>query len=158
MTAARINYKYIYLWFSNVSNYIEMATHSSILAWRTPWREEPGRPQSMGSQRVGHDWVTSLSLSLSCFGEGNGNPLQCSCLENPRDGAAWWAAVSGVAQSWTRLSDWTELIWFDLNNVMIITSFSGHPPSVSSPYIDVISHRHCTHISSHMDSVCISCR
>ena len=37
------------------------------------------------------------------MGEGNGNPLQCSCLENPRDGGAWWAAVSGVAQSWTRL-------------------------------------------------------
>ena len=35
--------------------------------------------------------------------EGNGNPLQCSCLENPRDGGAWWAAVSGVTQSWTRL-------------------------------------------------------
>ena len=41
-----------------------MATHSSILAWRIPWTEEPGRPQSMGSQRVGHDWATSLSLSL----------------------------------------------------------------------------------------------
>ena len=40
----------------------EMATHSSILAWKTPWMEEPGRLQSMGSQRVGHDWVTSLSL------------------------------------------------------------------------------------------------
>ena len=40
---------------------------------------------------------------LSCFGEGNGNPLQCSCLENPRDGGAWWAAVYGVAQSRTRL-------------------------------------------------------
>ena len=40
-------------------------------------------------------------FSLSCIGEGNGNPLQCSCLENPRDGGAWWAAVYGVAQSWT---------------------------------------------------------
>ena len=40
---------------------------------------------------------------LSCIGEGNGNPLQCSCLENPRDGRAWWAAVYGVAQSRTRL-------------------------------------------------------
>ena len=37
------------------------------------------------------------------IGEGNGNPLQCSCLENPRDGGAWWAAVYGVAQSWTQL-------------------------------------------------------
>ena len=42
-------------------------------------------------------------FSLSCTGEGNGNPLQCSCLENPRDGGAGWAAVSGVAQSQTRL-------------------------------------------------------
>ena len=42
-------------------------------------------------------------FSLSCIGEGNGNPLQCSCLENPRDGGASWAAVYGVAQSWTRL-------------------------------------------------------
>ena len=42
-------------------------------------------------------------FSLSCIGEGNGNPRQCSWLENPRDGGAWWAAVYGVAQSWTRL-------------------------------------------------------
>ena len=42
-------------------------------------------------------------FSLSCIGEGDGNPLQCSCLENPRDGGAWWAAVCGVAQSQTRL-------------------------------------------------------
>ena len=42
-------------------------------------------------------------FSLSCIGEGNGNPLQCSCLENPRDGGAWWVALSGVAQSQTRL-------------------------------------------------------
>ena len=42
-------------------------------------------------------------FSLSCIGEGNGNPLQCSCLENPRDGGAWWAAIYGVAQSQTRL-------------------------------------------------------
>ena len=42
-------------------------------------------------------------FSLSCTGEGNGNPLQCSCLENPRDGGAWWAAVYGVTQSRTRL-------------------------------------------------------
>ena len=76
-----------------------MAPLSSTLAWKIPWMEEPGRLQSMRSLRVRHDWVTSLS----CIGEGNGNPLQCSCLENPRDGGAWWAAVYGVAQSWTRL-------------------------------------------------------
>ena len=42
-------------------------------------------------------------FSLSCIGDGNGNPIQCSCLETPRDGGSWWAAVYGVAQSWTRL-------------------------------------------------------
>ena len=44
-----------------------------------------------------------FDFSLSCIGEGNGNPLQCSCLENPRDGGSWWAAIYRVAQSWTRL-------------------------------------------------------
>ena len=73
-----------------------MATHSSTIAQKIPWTEEPGRLQSMGSRLHFH-------FSLSCIGGGNGNPLQCSCLENPRDGGAWWAAVYGVTQSWTRL-------------------------------------------------------
>ena len=47
--------------------------------------------------------VMKLVLSKYLIGKGNGNPLQCSCLENPRDGGAWWAAISGVAQSRTRL-------------------------------------------------------
>ena len=51
-------------------------------------------------------------FSLSCIGEGTGNPLQCSCLENPRGGGAWWAAVDGVAQSRTRLSDFTFTFHF----------------------------------------------
>ena len=76
-----------------------MATHSSALAWKIPWTEEPGGLQSMKSLRVRHDCETSLSR----IGEGNGNPLQNSCLENPRGGGAWWAAVYGVAQSRTRL-------------------------------------------------------
>ena len=128
-----------------------MAPHSSTLAWKIPWMEEPGVLRSMGSLGVGHDWATSLSLltfmhwrrkwqptpvflpgesqgqrslvgchlwghtesdtterlhfhfSLSCIEEGNGIPLQCSCLENPRDGGPWWAAVYGLAQSRTRL-------------------------------------------------------
>ena len=69
--------------------------------WKIPWTEETGRLQSMGWLRVSHDWATSLSLS--CIGEGKGNPLQCSCLENPGDRGAWWAAVYGVTQSRTRL-------------------------------------------------------
>ena len=80
-----------------------MAPHSSTLAWKIPWTEEPGRLQSMGSKRVGHDWGLRFHFSLACIGEGNGNPLQCSCLEDPGDGGAWWAAIYGVAQSRTRL-------------------------------------------------------
>ena len=59
----------------------------------SPW----GREGSDTTERLHFDF------SLSCIGEGHGNPLQCSCLENPRDSGAWWAAVYGVAQSRTRL-------------------------------------------------------
>ena len=72
-----------------------MAPHSSTLAWKIPWAEEPGSVQSMELRRAGRNQATSLS----CIGKGTGNPLQCSCLEKPRDGGAWWAAVYGVAQS-----------------------------------------------------------
>ena len=78
-----------------------MAPHPSILAWKIPWTEEPGRLQAMGLLKIRHDWATSLSVSY--IGERSGNPLQCSCLENPRDRGAYWAAVGGVAQSRTRL-------------------------------------------------------
>ena len=69
--------------------------------WRSlvgysPW----GREESDTTERL------HFRFSLSCTGEGNGNPLQCSCLENPRDGGAWWAAVSGVAQFG---HDWSDL-------------------------------------------------
>ena len=74
-----------------------MAPHSSTLAWKIPWTGEPGRLLSESDTTE----QFHFHLSLSCIGEGNGNPLQCSCLENPRDGGAWWPAVYGVAQSWT---------------------------------------------------------
>ena len=66
--------------------------------WRSlvgcsPW----GREELDTTERL------PFRFSFSCTGEGNGNPLQCSCLQNPRDGGAWWAAVYGVAQSRTRL-------------------------------------------------------
>ena len=80
-----------------------MAPHSSTLAWKIPWTEEPGVLQSMGSLKSDRTERFHFHFSLSCIGEGNGNPLQCSCLGNPRDGRAWWAAVYGVAQSQTRL-------------------------------------------------------
>ena len=81
-----------------------MAPHSSTLlpgkshGWRSlvgcsSW----GRWESDMTERL------HFHFSLSWLGEGNGNPLQCSCLENPRDGGAWWAAIYGVSQSWTWL-------------------------------------------------------
>ena len=78
----------------------QMATYSSILTWEIPWTEESSGLQFMGSQRVGHDYMTNIftfSALRAPNGEGNGSPLQCSCLENPRDGGAWWAAIYGVA-------------------------------------------------------------
>ena len=77
--------------------------HSSTLAWKIPWTEEAGGLQSMGSLESDATERLHFPFSLSCIGEGNGNPLQRSCLESPRDGGAWWAAVYGVAQSRTRL-------------------------------------------------------
>ena len=76
-----------------------MAQHSSTLAWKIPWTEEPGRLQSMGSLELDTPERLHFHFSLSCIGEGNGNPLQCSCLENLRDGGARWAPVYGVTES-----------------------------------------------------------
>ena len=76
----------------------ELAPHSSTLACKTPWTEEPGRLQFMGSLESGTTERLHFHFSLSCIGEGNGNPLQCSGLENPRDAGAWWAAFYGVTQ------------------------------------------------------------
>ena len=164
---------YIFI-FIYISVYIwekAMAPHSSTLAWKIPWTEEPGRLQSMGSHRVRHDWRDLAAavyiyiwrrqwqptpallpgrshgwrslvgcspcdheesdtterlhfhFSLSYIGEGNSNPLQCSCLESPRDGGASWAAVCGVTQSRTRLKRlssssiyvcgpvWRRIVW-----------------------------------------------
>ena len=82
-----------------------MATHSSTLAWKIPWMEEPDRLQSMGSRSRTRlsDFTFTFHFHALEKEKGNGNPLQYSCLENPTDGGAWWAAVYGVAQSWTRL-------------------------------------------------------
>ena len=80
-----------------------MVPHSSTLAWHILWTEEPGRLQSMGSLRVGHNWVTSLSLFTFVHWRRKWQPTPVSCLENPVDRRAWWAAVYGVAQSRTRL-------------------------------------------------------
>ena len=92
-----------------------MVPHSSTLAWKIPWTEEPGGLQSIGHEELDTTEQLHFEFSLSCIGEGNSTPLQCSCLENPRDGGAWWAAVYGVAQSPTRLkgvSSSSIMSWF----------------------------------------------
>ena len=135
-----------------------------VRSWRRQWQpalvllpgKSHGRRSLVGCSPWGREESDTTEhvhfhFSLSCIGEGNGNPLQCSCLENPRDGEAWWAAICGVTQSqtwlkrlssssreaWcaavhgvaksrTQLNDWTELNWFKLS---LISSWkpSLHP-------------------------------
>ena len=86
------------------------------IPWRRAWHPTPvflpgkshGRRSLVGCRPWGREELDTTErlhfpFSLACIEEGNGNPLQCSCLENPRDGGAWWATVNGVAQSRTRL-------------------------------------------------------
>ena len=83
-----------------------MAPHSSTLAWKIPWMAEPGRLQSMGSLRVGHDWVTSLSLFPFTHWRRKWRPTPVFLPRESQgrgSGGAWWASVYGVAQSRTRL-------------------------------------------------------
>ena len=80
-----------------------MAPHSSTLAWKIPWTEEPGRLQSMGSLGVGHNWATSLSLFTFMHWRRKWQPTPVFLPGESQDGGAWWAAVYGVAQSQTRL-------------------------------------------------------
>ena len=80
--------------FHRIAHNSPTIPHSSTFAQKIPWTEEPGRLQSMGSLELDMPERLHFHFSLSCIGEGNGNPLRCSCLENPRD---------GVAQSRTRL-------------------------------------------------------
>ena len=74
-----------------------MAPQSSTLAWKIPWIEDLVGCGPWGHEESDTTERLHFHVSLSCIGEGNGNPLQCSCLENPRDRGAWWAAVYGVA-------------------------------------------------------------
>ena len=134
---------------------LEKATHSNTLAWKIPWMEKPGRVQSIGLQRVGHNeqlhfhfhFYKSYSIKVimdpdfpggsngkesACNagdhgsipgsgkspGEGNGNPLQCFCLDNSMDRGAWWAIVHGVSRSCIRLSNFT-FIFTDLEIIIL---------------------------------------
>ena len=98
-----------------LSNLIDLK-ELKLWCWRRQWHPTavflPGKSHGWRSLVGYSPWGCEESdtteqlhfhFSVSCIGEGNGNPLQCSCLENPRDRGAWWAAVSGVTQSWTRL-------------------------------------------------------
>ena len=80
-----------------------MAPHSSTLAWKIPWMEEPGRLQLMGSLSGTQLNDFTFTFHFHALEKGNGNPLQCAYLENPRDWGASWAAVYGVTQNQTRL-------------------------------------------------------
>ena len=101
------------------------------VCWRRQWHPTPvllpGKSHGQRSQVGCSPWGREESqmterlhfhFSLCCIGGGNGNPLQCSCLENPRDGGAWWAAVYGVSQSWT----WLE--WLSSSNISMYTIIS----------------------------------
>ena len=110
---------------------------------RKQWQPTPvllpgqshGRRSLVGCSPWGHEKLDMTEqlhfhFSLSCIGEGNGNPLQCSCLENLRDGGAWWAAIYGVTQSRTRLK------WLSSSSSINITTFlktSWIPPALSRP-------------------------
>ena len=110
-----------YLWISDDKTYTSETKKVKLMVTNAPYMRRqwhptaillPGKSHGRRSLvgcsprgRWGSDTTERLHFhfSLSCVGEGNGNPLQCSCLENPRDGGAWWAAVYGVTQSQTRL-------------------------------------------------------
>ena len=104
--------------------------------WRSlvgcsPW----GREESDTTERL------PCHFSLSCFGEGNGNPLQCSCLENPRDGGALWAAVYGVTQSQTwlkRLSSNSNSndVYYEAFQVVLVVK---NPPASAGDVRDMCS-------------------
>ena len=85
-----------------------MAPHSSTLAWKIPWLEEPGGLQSMGSLRVGHDWATSLSLFTFMHWRRKWQPTWVFLPGESQGRGAWWAAIYGVAQSRTRLKQFSS--------------------------------------------------
>ena len=122
-----------------------------VLSWRRQWHPTPvllpgkshGPRSLVGCSPWGHEESDTTArlhfhFSLSCIGEGNGNPLQCSCLENPKDGGAWWAAVYGVAQSWTQLQRLSRSSsMFSLDNFLDL-GFSKITSYCLSPFIFVL--------------------
>ena len=107
-------------------------------SWKMQWQPTPvllpgkshGQRSLVGCRPWGREeldmteWL-DFDFSLSCIGEGNGNPLQCSCLEDPKHGGAWWAAVYGVTQSRTRLK------WLSSSNSSMDTSVINDQGDIS---------------------------
>ena len=98
----------------------------------SPW----GREEADTTERL------HFHFSLSCIGEGNGNPLQCSCLENPRDGGAWWVAVYGVAQSRTRLKQLSSSSSLDKQSYKGLIDKHMHPQILLISYLAVYAQPH----------------
>ena len=101
-----------------------MASHSSTLAWKIPWMEEPGRLQSMGSLRVRQDWATSLSLFTFMHWRRKWQPTPVFLPGKSQGWGAWWAAIYGATQSWTwlkRLSSSTQP-WDQISGRQFIVS------------------------------------
>ena len=129
---------YTYCWLNNYSSF-------PCTMWRRQWHPTPvllpgeshGRRSLVGCSPWGHTELDTTErlhfhFSLSCIGEGTGNPLHCSCLENPRDGGAWWAAVSGVAQSQTRLMRLSSSS-SSMHYVLEIIGSEGQPRALTKP-------------------------
>ena len=156
-----------------------MAPHSSTLAWKIPWMEEPGGLQPMGSLRVRHNWVIHFHFSLSCIGKGYGNPLQCSCLENPRDGEPGGLPSMGshrVGHDWSDLAavaDVIKKIWADfvapgekknlnkphtssyfVQNSAGGASFPLEHPGDLNPFPSLVSHPSCHTPALQASSLC----
>ena len=107
-----------------------MAPHSSTLAWKIPWMEEPGRLLSLGSPRVRHDWATSLSLFTFLHWRRRWQPTPVFLPGESQEWGAWWAAVYGVAQSqtqteamWQQQQQWHKM-WSISSSVYFISVFS----------------------------------
>ena len=102
-----------------------MAPHSSTLAWKIPWMEEPGTLQSMGSPRIGHDWATSLSLFTFLHWRRKWQPTPVFLPGESQGWGSWWAAVYGVTQSQTWLK------WLSSSSsvyMAVLFSQLPHPP------------------------------
>ena len=136
-----------------------MAPHSSTLAWKIPWTEEPGRLQTMGSGRVGHDWATSLSLFPFMHWRRKWQPTPVFLPGESQGRGAWWAAVYGVAQSRTWLkrlsSSITFLIWQkhslqnrDLRVTQILSYFIAKYPSRHNKTILYAKHANCNALTN----------